>query len=367
MALYDRVACYFKSVPIVVKVWGISCLSAGITALILFAGWERFSALSSIARLLVASGLAVAGGTAVSLVLLRFITHPLRDLCTSTSRLRDGDFGARAPVYAQDEIGHLAAVFNETAAALQRYRETIAAQERSLRNLLKKIVNTHEEERSRVARDLHDEIGQALSRLLLVVRLNHENCKALPSACRNLEEEIQNIIRDTRRLAYALRPPLLQDYGLPVALERLVQDTAQRSGISFKYHCLLPLQETRLPTEWEITLYRIAQEALTNVIRHSHASSATLLLLHDDSTLRLIVEDDGRGFDTAALHSPETYPLGLMGMRERAELLGGSLHIESTPGHGTTVVCSLPLPSAAPSTPSEAAHSPGTPNYAEQT
>jgi signal transduction histidine kinase len=206
---------------------------------------------------------------------------------------------------------------------------------RVARDSLRRVVAGQEVERRRLARELHDETGQALTSILLGLR-------ALESSGRtdvdDLRELVVATLQDVRRLAVQLRPKALDDFGLVPALERLVQTFSESSGISVDLEA--QLGDERLPNDVETTVYRIVQEALTNVVKHAEASRISILLVQRDATVTAVVEDDGRGFDSAAVRHDS---LGLEGMRERAELHGGRMTIETAPGSGTTLRIELPL------------------------
>jgi signal transduction histidine kinase len=157
-------------------------------------------------------------------------------------------------------------------------------------------------------------------------------------------------MHDIHRLAWELRPSVLDDMGLDRALKRFSEDWSQNTGVAVDFHTGGDLATRRLPHEFETVLYRIAQEALTNVARHAHASRVSVLLERRPGYASLIVEDDGRGFESeGTTESPAaTGRLGLLGMQERARLAGGSLTVESAPGGGTTVFARLPIGPAAP-------------------
>jgi signal transduction histidine kinase len=153
-----------------------------------------------------------------------------------------------------------------------------------------------------------------------------------------LRELVVATLQDVRRLAVQLRPKALDDFGLVPALERLVQTFSESSGIEVDLEA--QLSETRLPSEVETTLYRIVQEALTNVVKHAEANKVSILLVRRDGAVTAVIEDNGRGFEPDAV---KTDSLGLDGMRERAELHDGRLTIETSPGSGTTLAVEIPL------------------------
>lgn len=211
---------------------------------------------------------------------------------------------------------------------------------RVARDALRRVVGGQELERRRLARELHDETGQALTSILLGLRAVEEagGRDDVRTAVADLRELVVATLQDVRRLAVQLRPKALDDFGLVPALERLVQTFAETSGIRVDLEA--QLGEERLPAEVETTLYRIVQEALTNVVKHAEASRVSILLVRREGSATAVIEDDGRGFDPA---TAETDRLGLEGMRERAELHEGRLAVETAPGAGTTLVVEVPL------------------------
>jgi signal transduction histidine kinase len=211
---------------------------------------------------------------------------------------------------------------------------------RVARDALRRVVEGQELERRRLARELHDETGQALTSILLGLRAFDEAASTddVEKALSDLRELVVSTLQDVRRLAVQLRPKALDDFGLVPALERLTQTFAETSGIAVDLEA--QLGDDRLPDEVETTLYRIVQEALTNVVKHAEAQKVSILLVRRDGSATVVIEDDGRGFHPSAA---ATDRLGLEGMRERAELHDGRLTVESSPGAGTTLVVEVPL------------------------
>jgi signal transduction histidine kinase len=207
---------------------------------------------------------------------------------------------------------------------------------RVARDSLRRVVAGQEVERRRLARELHDETGQALTSILLGLRALEEANSDVEVD--DLRELVVATLQDVRRLAVQLRPKALDDFGLVPALERLVQTFSESSGISVELEA--QIGEERLPSDVETTVYRIVQEALTNVVKHAEASRVSILLVRRDSTVTAVVEDDGRGFDPESAGEDS---LGLEGMRERVELHGGRLTVETAPGSGTTLRVEVPL------------------------
>jgi signal transduction histidine kinase len=210
---------------------------------------------------------------------------------------------------------------------------------RVARDALRRVVGGQEVERRRLARELHDETGQALTSILLGLRAVEEagSTDDLQRSVSDVRELVVATLQDVRALAVQLRPKALDDFGLVPALERLVQTFSEATAISVELEA--QLGEDRLPAEVETTLYRIIQEALTNIVKHAEASSVSVLLVRRKSAVTAVIEDDGRGFDPTNTREDG---LGLLGMRERVELHDGQLKIEASTGAGTTLVIEMP-------------------------
>jgi signal transduction histidine kinase len=199
-----------------------------------------------------------------------------------------------------------------------------------------------EAERRHVARELHDQAGQALSSLMVDLRLLEEAAgenQAMVDHIASLKCTIDSILGDLHQLAADLRPASLDHVGLVAALRQHAEAFSCQHGLDVQFETV-SLEEERLSPMVETALYRIVQEALTNVVRHARATRADIVLERKGDRVITIVEDDGVGFDlTAALRSGR---LGLVGVQERAEMLGGTLVVESTPGAGTTLFVEVP-------------------------
>jgi signal transduction histidine kinase len=208
------------------------------------------------------------------------------------------------------------------------------------RDTVRRVVAAQELERSRLARELHDETGQALTSILLGLKPleDSESPEEARRGVAAVRELVVSTLQDVRRLAVELRPAALDDFGLASAVERLAQTFREQSGLRVDLEARLA--EDRLPSEVETALYRIVQEALTNIAKHSRATRVSILLTRRDTSIAAVVEDDGTGFDPSAdAHGG----LGIVGMRERLALLGGRLAIESAPTAGTTLIAEVPL------------------------
>jgi signal transduction histidine kinase len=210
-----------------------------------------------------------------------------------------------------------------------------------LQSLAHELVRIQEKERYHIARELHDQAGQALSSLKLSLgRLEQDpHCPThLAVQLKELKGVTDSVLEELHRLAMDLRPVALDHLGLVAALQQFTNRLdSEQLAVTFRAE---GFRGERLSPELETSLYRIAQEALTNVVCHAQASSVGILLERNEQGVRLFIEDDGIGF------SPENVKLGdslgLMGMRERAEMLGGRLTIESAPGMGTSIIVEVP-------------------------
>ena len=237
------------------------------------------------------------------------------------------------PVFSEDDLR-----LTESLAA--RAAIAVDLSERVSRDSVRRVVEAQELERARLARELHDETGQALTSILLGLKPLEQTVDSTEArdALASVRELVISTLQDVRRLAVELRPSALDDFGLVPAVERLTDTFREQSGLRVDLES--QLGNERLATDAETTLYRVIQEALTNVIKHADAERVSILLRRKDGAVVAVVEDDGSGFDPGSARQDA---LGLAGMRERVSLVGGRLQVESSPGAGTTVVAEVPL------------------------
>jgi signal transduction histidine kinase len=217
-----------------------------------------------------------------------------------------------------------------------RVAVAIELSERVGRRAVRALLDGQETERRRLARELHDEAGQALASILLGLKALERDVGEEPLAV--IRELVDSALGNVRRLTVELRPPALDDFGLGAALERLAGVIGERSSFTVDVNVALP--EGLLPPEHETAIYRVVQEALTNVVKHASAKHVSIVVAGSEKAVRAVIEDDGVGFAPGRVRE---HALGLVGMRERAQLLGGRLEVESSPGSGTTVVVEIPL------------------------
>lgn len=278
------------------------------------------------ARLTIALlGAAILAAALLAVILIaNLLTRPLREVAAGAQRIAAGELTHRVPAgrprVTNDEIGRLAASFNEMAAK-------IAERDASLRQLSKRLLSIQEQERVRIAREVHDELGQALTAMKIELQQEPPGVIA---------RRIDGIVDLVRRIAADLRPSILDDLGITAALEQQLRRLRESTGITTT---LTVSVEPELDMLTGVTLYRITQEALANVVRHAEATAVEVSLAMNGGRAVLTISDNGRGMP----QPPPTQSLGLLGIRERAELLGGSVALDSRPGGGTTITATLPL------------------------
>lgn len=268
------------------------------------------------------------------------IVRPLQRLETKAAALAGGDFHA-----IQEPVGGIAEVRHLQAELTDMSRKVQAAQE-GLHDYIGAITAAQEEERLRLARDLHDDTIQAVIALKQRVQIAQASVK--DRASRHILNELETLsertIEDIRRMTRALRPIYLEDLGLVAALEMLARETSENHLLDVTFQ--KTGEEQRLPSEVELALYRIAQEALSNVVRHAQAKQAVLKIFYQEDEVWLEVHDQGVGFEMPK--SPTDFAVsghfGLLGMRERADLIGGQLEVQSAIGQGTRVAVRLQKP-----------------------
>lgn len=288
---------------------------------------------------LVFASIGVLLSVTVNYLVLRAAFQPLDTLEEVANAVRAGNLSARArPVPLSDpQLARLAETFNGTLDELER-------DQTELRELASKVIRAQEDERKRIARELHDDTAQVLFAQLLSVSA----MKASPSSdVRATAEKLENMtveaIEGVRRLALELRPPALDDLGLREALGDLAQRFSENLNIPVTF--TVQGQRDRLSGEVELVLYRVAQEAMTNIAKHARATSARILLTRCEDRVEITIEDDGQGFDPSVPTSRDEsgLGLGLFGMEERVTLVGGSLTIHQLRPSGVLITACIPI------------------------
>lgn len=277
----------------------------------------------------------------VNAIILRLALDPLRNLEETAARVQTGDLEARARLspLADREMEHLTRTFNGMLDNQTAYR-------RRLRDVAARALGAAEEERKRIARELHDETAQALAALLIRLRLARgmDDREAREALLTEVRGEIADTLEGVRRFARGLRPPALDELGLVPAIESHARGLAEAVGFTVRFDARVTAGLLSAPAE--LALYRIVQEALSNVARHAEASRADVGIRDSDGRVVATVRDDGRGFEVEEVLRQPPEGLGLFGMRERAAYLGGRVEVESRPGEGTVVRAEIPTGAA---------------------
>jgi two-component system, NarL family, sensor histidine kinase UhpB len=319
-----------RYVPLLYRVAAINALllAAAVTLTIALLAPGKVSALALNEELVVVLG-AVALVVLANVYLLRRVVGPIQALTTFARHVDYSTLGERIPdAEPTSEAGELALTFNQMLERLEAER----------REATGRVLRAQEAERLRIAQELHDQVGQELTAVLLgLSRLSSQSPAGLEESVLAVQDVVRDSLEDVRRIAIELRPEALEDLGLSSALAVLADRFAQQLGLEIRED--LPLALPPLAPEVELVVYRVAQEALTNVARHSASSRAEMTLKCDLDRLVLIVRDDGLGL--APGHSPGT---GMRGMRERASLIGAQLEIDNRrSGSGCEVRLEVPL------------------------
>lgn len=294
---------------------------------------------SRVELMLFFAGIGVLLSVAVNYVVLRAAFEPLDSLERLADAVRNGDLSARAdlPSLSDPQLVRLVHTFNDTLDEL----ETNQAR---LRELAVQVIEAQEGERKRIARELHDDTAQMLfAQLLSVTALKSSSNYEVRLTAERLESMTVEAIEGVRRLALELRPPALDDLGAREALGDLTQRFSEQSGVDVVLH--VNGARERLAPELELVLYRVAQEALTNVVKHAHARHASVTLTRHPTRVDLSIDDDGTGFSPALdrVRDESGLGLGLFGMAERAALVGGSFSITPLTPTGVRIQVSIPI------------------------
>jgi signal transduction histidine kinase len=291
----------------------------------------------------------VAGGSGTVLGLLQSLyLLPLRAKKKFTGVIYLGQKGQMR--FSDEERDLLSAIGNEAAMAIENTRlyDNLRYDEEIHRELLQRVITAQEDERRRVAIELHDGIVQNIVSALFRLQLCSARLEKAPAEVRESLEEAQEIVNasvvEIRRIIAGLRPTMLDDLGLVVALQRYTQ-SLQNEMVSPLRIEIMEGKTPPLTSDAETALFRIAQEGLNNIIKHSHGHEAVLSIGVHDGQLELVIKDDGVGFETPSLQRRTSHSFGLVGMRERAQSLGGCLEVNSSPGNGTEVIARFPLSS----------------------
>jgi two-component system sensor histidine kinase UhpB len=281
-----------------------------------------------------------AGSVLINAVVLTLALQPLHALERTVDRVATGDLSARAQrvLFRDPDVERLGETLNTMLDVLQDHRGL-------LQKMSEQVLVAQEDERKRIARELHDETAQALTTLLIRLKIL-EKARTAPEM-RGQIDELRELTADTleavRKLAVELRPATLDDLGLVAALEGYTEAYGSRMPVRVAFHAEgFDDREGRLPPQVELVLYRVVQEALTNVAKHAAAHEVRVALSRRTDEVIAAVEDDGGGFHVEDMMRSRERGLGLFGMQERLALVGGQLVIDSLPGRGTRIHARVP-------------------------
>jgi len=299
---------------------------------------------------------AIGIGTLFALLLSRSILRQLRFLLRGVDNLHSNILDRPVQVVAEDEVGRVASAFNRALASLRSSLELLNREvierkraEEALRRLSRRQVGAIEEERKRIARDLHDELGQALSGMQFCLKSMQGEAErsnsSLEAPCQKLSSEVERMGVSIHRIANNLRPATLDHLGLLPAIEALIAEQLPAMGGKLSVKTDASGFRRRLPPDTEMIAYRIVQEGLNNVIKHSGASHVHLQLTVNHPNLIIAIHDDGMGIDghrDGTVEGTFEHGIGLIGMQERAAAVGGKVDVKSRRRGGTTLRAELP-------------------------
>jgi len=337
---------YLRGLTLLDRLLAVSAIAAA--GMALFASWVATEHIAvraggphwPVAILLVAAGLVVT--LAVAFAATRIVLRPVQGLEESMVAFGAGNATARARGYpfTDAQLTRLTEAFNEMADALVEKQAKLA-------EMSSRVIAAQEEERRRLSREIHDSLGQDLTTVLLGLKRleSAASVDEVRAALPPLRSRLGSTIEGLRGLARALRPSVLDDFGLAAAIRSSVAEFEGATPI--KVELDVGALEARVPGDAEIVLYRVFQEAMINVTRHAHATTARVCASRDAGSVRLSVADDGAGFDASPSRPVTHEGVGLFSMAERLALLGGTLRVDTAPGRGTTIIAEVPLNGAA--------------------
>jgi signal transduction histidine kinase len=330
-------------------------------------------------QLLLGGGVALAATWLITWLITRQIVEPIKAMGEASAQFAAGHLDVPLRSGGIDEVARLTASLEQmrvrleaTLADHRRWNEALEemveertreltslyeqfqGKEEMCKQLLGKVLTAQEEERTRLARELHDTIGQSLTAIIMTTTAVENSLPATLVSGRDKLATVRHIaaqtLQDLRNLIFDLRPEILDDLGLSLAIRSQVKKCLEPAGV--KAHLKAAGLKDQLPAEIETAVFRVVQEAITNIARHAQASEASISLIHKDGTLIVRVEDNGVGFDSASVLNSGQTGWGLRGMQERIDLLGGKFYIDSKAGGGTLLLAEVPLePASLPELP----------------
>ncbi len=282
----------------------------------------------------------------VSLLSIRMIRNnmvPIDRLKEMTIRIANGNFTQPVVIKSADEFEDLGNSFNNMAGEINRQQEILKQAEQKSKTLSARLLDAQENERKNISKELHDDLGQLLTAVLLdignALSISEEKQTELKPTLDRIQSGTFETLTKIRNISAALRPGALDHLGLEAATRAMLLDFNERSEITFRGS--LDTDDRKIPEAIGIAIYRILQETITNIIKHSGADDVYVDLNVDEGKISLTIKDNGQGFDIDNL--PQDKGIGLLGMAERMEALSGEFHINSAPGEGTEIIANCPL------------------------
>ncbi len=285
--------------------------------------------------------------------MIQGIVKPIRMLTLAAKKVAADDFGASVPLHRGDEIGELSAAFDKMRQEISKSRDEMMQHYKEAKNkeelrgqLLNSVISAQEEERKRIARELHDDYGQTITALIMTVEsledMTNPQQAGFKEKLNKTKSVLVHALDDMRRLTIDLRPPSLDDLGLAAAIQAHIQTYASQAGIQIQFKHK-GISEHMNPVV-EIAIFRIIQEAVHNAVKHAKASIIDVNLVANGNTIMASIEDNGQGFDVQNIFNTRvgTRSFGLLGIQERTSLLNGSFTVNSTIGKGTRIQVVIP-------------------------
>lgn len=277
----------------------------------------------------------------ISAVLVLLALSPIKDILKGLRFVKGGNYNISVKASSDSKINQLIQAFNEMVVQLKTLEEERCEKDAMRRNFAREIINIQESERKKVGRELHDEIGQFLAFLKIGFKFiyNQDDIKAIKKYIVKLGKDVDKEIEMVRDLAKSLRCAVLEELGLVKATELYINEIVKKHGLGVNFTAV-GFEERRFSPYIETNIYRILQEAFLNVMRHSKASLIKVILKYENGKITGIVEDDGTGFDYRENNNAN---MGIYGMKERVQLIGGTFNIESEKGNGTMIIFNIDL------------------------
>ncbi|MDN4608147.1 sensor histidine kinase [Sporosarcina highlanderae] len=307
--------------------------------------------LSKIGDLILATILVCLVAVGIAYFTTRIITKPINDLVDTASGISAGNLSLRASVVDDEDLGKLVKVFNEMAdnlissrSKVEKLLEELQEKERLRDALISKLLSAQEDERKRISRELHDETSQALASLMVTMRVLADEAedKEQQELLYTSRDIAAGILREIRDLAVELRPPILDDMGLIPAVKRYIESFKEKYSIDVMLE--VPDDSIPLDDQTSLAFYRITQECLTNIAKHTVATKVTIKIQVEDNFIKIAILDNGQGIQKADFEmARQQNRIGIYGMKERAALLGGEFLIQEARTGGTEVVVAIPI------------------------